>query len=415
VDEYQDLNVKDQELVRLASAEPSSQVVVVGDDAQSIYGRRHARPAGIRELWESEEWERIAFEECHRLPSHILRAAHALIERRGYLGAQMTLPPDDGRRVLTLQCTQQVQLRAVARHMQWVLDNGRKRDGTPVTYRDLMILCPTNQQVGEVAVALSQAHGIPTRQKLAGAVPEDIWKLLLVLRLLAHCDALALRQWLPVAGLPSSEIRVLRTQAMHANQSLYDYCSTLRDDSVTNIFVAVQRLRDSVVDAIGFRDALRRFPGLPPSGDVGVVVDEIVEYLPAVGRMIRRVYEKYGVLDAEAESDEMPDEDKVLVTTMHSAKGLEADFVFVMWLNEWLIPSPRRDPAEEERVFYVALTRARQDVVLTFQERYDPTSGRYLRREAMSPFLDAISGHLRIARVTASSVASPRWVAGDPQ
>jgi superfamily I DNA/RNA helicase len=174
VDEYQDLNAKDQELVRLAGAAPSSEVVVVGDDAQSIYGRRHARPAGIRELWESEEWDRVPFPECHRLPSHVLRAAHGLIDHRGYLGAQVILPPDDGRRLLTLQCTQRVQLRAVARHMQWLLDNGRKADGAPITYGDLMVLCPTNQQVGQVAVALSEEHGIPSRQKLAGMVPQDV-------------------------------------------------------------------------------------------------------------------------------------------------------------------------------------------------------------------------------------------------
>jgi DNA helicase-2/ATP-dependent DNA helicase PcrA len=405
VDEYQDLNAKDQELVRLAGATPSSEVVVVGDDAQSIYGRRHARPVGIRELWESEEWERIPFPECHRLPAHVLRAAHALIDHRGYLGAQVILPPDDGRRLLTLQCTQRVQLRAVARHMQLLLHNGRKADGAPITYGDLMVLCPTNQQVGQVAVALSEKHGIPTRKKLAGTVPQDVWKLLLVLRLLAHSDPLALRQWLAVAGLPSSEIRALRIQAMQANQSLYEYCSTLGEDRIANIFLAVGRLRDSMVDPIRFRETLCGFPGLLPTRDVVAVVDEIVEYLPAVGRMIRHVYERHGVLDAEAECDEMPDEDKVLVTTMHSAKGLEADFVFIMWLNDWLIPSPRRDLAEEERVLYVALTRARQDVVLTFEERYDPQSRRYLRQEAMSPFLRSIGNHLQIIRVTASTLA----------
>jgi superfamily I DNA/RNA helicase len=405
VDEYQDLNAKDQELVRLAGAAPSSEVVVVGDDAQSIYGRRHARPAGIRELWESGEWERIPFPECHRLPSHVLRAAHALIDHRGYLGAQLTLPPDDGRRLLTLQCTQRVQLRAVARHMQWLLENGRKADGASITYGDLMVLCPTNQQVRQVAVALSEEHRIPSRQKLAGTVPQDVWKLLLVLRLLAHSDPLALRQWLAVAGLPSSEIRALRIQAMQANQSLYDYCSTLEEDRIANIFLAVGRLRDSIVDPVRFRDTLCGFPGLPPTRDVVVAVDEVVEYLPALGRMIRHVYERHGVLDAEAESDEMPDEDKVLVTTMHSAKGLEADFVFIMWLNDWLIPSPRRDLAEEERVLYVALTRARQDVVLTFQERYDLQSRRYLKQEAMSPFLHSIRDHLQIIRVTASTLA----------
>ena len=91
-------------------------------------------------------------------------------------------------------------------------------------------------------------------------------------------------------------------------------------------------------------------------------------------------------------------ENKILVTTMYSAKGLEAEFVFVLWLNDTFIPARHHDLKEELRVLYVALTRAKQDVILSFHERYEKS--KYLKTEAMSPFLKKISSYLSIERIT---------------
>lgn len=100
----------------------------------------------------------------------------------------------------------------------------------------------------------------------------------------------------------------------------------------------------------------------------------------------------------------MPAEDKILVTTMYSAKGLEAEFVFVMWLNDSFMPAPGRNVKEELRVLYVALTRATQDVILTFHERYEKPV--YLKAEAMSPFLKKIISHLNIRRITKNNFSN---------
>jgi DNA helicase-2/ATP-dependent DNA helicase PcrA len=405
VDEYQDLNRKDQELIRLASGTQSSQVVVVGDDAQSIYGWRHAHLEGIRELWESKEWDRVPLRECHRLPPHILRAAHSLIKDKNYLGAEVRLPEDDGRRLLTLQCTRDQQIKAVAGQIGSLSENARKLDGSPLTYRDFMVLCPTNALADQAARELSETYRIPTRrQKRGDPIPDDVWKLLLVLRMLDKPDGLALRQWLQVIGLSPAHIREIRRGAMQSRQSLHDYCSALDDERISRVFESIKRLSQARVDILQFRQALRDFPDLPATAAVQATVDEIIEYVPAVRMMIGNVYEKYGVVDAEGEGDDIPDEDKVLVSTMHSAKGLEAEFVFIMWLNDGLVPVQDRDPLEEERVFYVALTRARQDIILTFQEKWDSANHRLLGQEAMSPFLKSIRDHLDVRRVKASDL-----------
>jgi len=406
VDEYQDLNRKDQELIQLASGTQSSEVVVVGDDAQSIYSMRHARPEGIRELWESKEWDRVPLRQCHRLPPHVLRAAHSLIKGRGYLGAEVTLPDDDGKRLLTLQCTTSaLQIKAVAAHIRSLSENAKKLDGSPLAYGDFMVLCPTNALVNQTATELTETYGTPTQQKRSTSIPDDVWKLLLVLRMLNKPDGLALRQWLQVIGLSGSRIRDVRRAAIRSRQSLHGCCSALADERISPVFDSIEGLRQALIDPLEFRQALSAFPHLPTTAAVQATVNEVIEYCPAVGRMIGSVYEKYGLIDAEGESDDMPDEDKVLVTTMHSAKGLEAEFVFIMWLNDGLVPVRGRDSGEEERVLYVALTRARQDVILSFHERYDSHNHRRLTHEAMSPFLKSICDHLHVKRVTAPDLS----------
>jgi DNA helicase-2/ATP-dependent DNA helicase PcrA len=125
----------------------------------------------------------------------------------------------------------------------------------------------------------------------------------------------------------------------------------------------------------------------------------------AIGSFIRSIYEKFGLLKTESESD-MPEDDKVLVTSLHRAKGLESEYVFVTWMNSKYMPMPNRDAHEERRVLYVALTRARQDIILMFYEEWHPSKGGRFGVEVMSPFLQEIRDHLDIRRVSKKDVCN---------
>jgi superfamily I DNA/RNA helicase len=191
----------------------------------------------------------------------------------------------------------------------------------------------------------------------------------------------------------------------------YEHCYVLDDQRIADVFRALEGLRVTLVDALQFRQALCDFPSLVTGEDVRLVIDEIIQHVPSVGIMIRHIYEKYGVVDEEdpvTESADISDEDRALVTTMHSAKGLEAEFVFITWLNARYMPMRGRNRDEEQRVLYVALTRAKQDVILTFHETFE--GGRRLREEAMSPFLRSIRDHLNVVRVTASDLEARSFV-----
>jgi len=410
VDEYQDLNPMDQELVERASSVSGSQVVVVGDDAQSIYQFRHANPSGIRKLWEDDQWDKVQFKDCHRLPVHILRAAQALISGENYLGGGVNIPVDNGSKICTLQCTKSdVQIAAVANLIKEIKSKKKSNSGEDLFFKDFMILCPTLAFMGKVSAVLEKQYQIPTKQREKPQIPNDHWRLLLILRLLNSYDSLALHQWLNIIGIGAEEISNMRRAAMAQGTSLYDYCLRLEQCKIKEIFVHLDNIRAHINDLEKFKKGLLEFPHLLITEtlfpEVNITINEATQEPYSISSIISFIHEKFGLIDPDREIEEdISEDDKVLVTTMFSAKGLEAEFVFMMWLNEGLMPVPNRDAKEQLRVLYVGITRAKQDIILTFHEKYD--GSRLIKREAMSPFLKKISSFLDINRIKKSDCSS---------
>lgn len=409
VDEYQDLNPKDQKLVELASSTSGSQVIVVGDDAQSIYQFRHANPGGIRKLWESNQWDKTRFKDCHRLPVHILRAAQALISGENYLGGEVNIPADNGMKICILQCTKSdIQIDAVATLIKEIKNKKKNSKGESLCFRDFMILCPTSSFVNRVFSILESKYQIPTRQREKPQIPDDHWRLLLVLRLLHSHDSLALHQWLNIIGIGPNAVTQLRNEAMRQGASLYDYCSQLPQQEIKDIFTHLKGIED-INDIERFKKGLLNFPRLLITEslfpEVNITINEATQEPYSLGSIIRFIHERFGLIDPDREiAEDIPEEDKVLVTTMYSAKGLEAEFVFIMWLNEGLIPVPNRDIQEQLRVLYVGITRGKQDVILTFHEKYD--GSKLIKAQAMSPFLKKIISFLDISRINKANCSS---------
>lgn len=406
VDEYQDLNPKDQELVKLISSTAGSQIVVVGDDAQSIYGFRHANFMGIREIWDSEEWGHIRFTKSHRLPVSILRASQALISGENYLGGEVDIPKDNEKRINTFQCTtSDLQIDVVACLIDDIKSKKTNRKGRPLTHADFMVLCPTSNFVNKVAECLANKFDIPTRKKEKATISDEHWRLLLLLRMLHSNDSLALRQWLNIMGFDARKIEDIRREAMRVNQSLFNYCSGLTEKNFEKLFNKLQELNECIDNLEQFRAKLLVFPNLRVEelvfDEVDITINEATQKPNTLGSVIKCIHEKFGLIDLETEvSEDISEEDKVLVTTLYSAKGLEAEFVFIMWLNDNFFPAPNRDIKEELRVLYVGMTRAKQDVILTFYEKYD--TKRRKRIKAISPFLQKIVHHINIIRLMKS-------------
>jgi superfamily I DNA/RNA helicase len=200
-------------------------------------------------------------------------------------------------------------------------------------------------------------------------------------------------------GVDSARIEQFRRDAMEAGSTLYHHCEGLNVPEFSELFHHLETLDHARDDLAAFRSALLSFPhllvedGLFP--EVGITINELTNRPASIASVIKQIHEKFGLLDSE---ESVSDEDKVLVATMYSAKGLEAKYVFIMWMNATFIPAHGRNEEEERRVLYVALTRAKTDAYLLFHETFD--GRRRIKEQAMSPFLWEIAEHLNIARVT---------------
>lgn len=402
IDEFQDLNRADQALVDCLITSGAQEVVVVGDDDQSIYGGRLANPQGIRDLMNREGWHQVIFRECHRLPSHVLRASQALLTLQAQPGfpKEIILPPDDGRRVAVYQCTAlAVENTRVVREILRLVNQG---DGTGRRYSfsDFMVLSPYRRGLRQLAILLEQ-QGVPVRLRQNTRIPDDLWLLLLVLRMVRADDNVALRQWLPQLGLSQEELATMRRAAEAHKQSLFAYARASIDCRLRTFLEQLETLRTHRGDASRLVETLQA-ACLAPVTDtliqaITALTNESADAVP-VRTLVRRLYEEYGLFDPE---DDPADEDKVLLTTLHSAKGLESSVVFLVHMDDRFMPNPNRDPDEELRVLYVGVTRAKHDLQISFCERFQLSRRRRLREEAMSPFLLRILAHLNIVRWTA--------------
>lgn len=408
IDEYQDLNPMDQEFVDQIIQSGGHEVVVCGDDEQSIYGFRHAHPDGIRSIWENPEWESIPFGKCSRLPSHILRASRKLIEahRGEHINKEMKIPSETGEKIIAFQCTKpNIEIRQIAKHIREIKSAKTRRDGNPISFRDTMILCPTNTIVSEFLKGLSK-EGIAVKIKREVEIPENIWNLFLIIRLAENDDGIALRQWLEIVGIDENKIVDLRKSSIEFGMSFFESTRESSDRNIKNVISKIDELQLARKDVTKLLEIIRTEYGQYIINDEDFnKLEEIAEVSSSVTELIHHIYEEYGIIDKEEEIDE--EEDGVLVTTLHSSKGLEAEVVYIVRANKRFLPLDGRDWDEELRSFYVGMTRTKQMLFLSFPEIYEKlTDGRnkYLKEDAMSPFIAQIREFIDFRRVTVANL-----------
>ena len=430
VDEYQDTNHAQFRMVR-ALAEGHGNVFVVGDDDQSIYGWRGADLSNVLDFESTFPGaEVVRLEQNYRSTAGILAAANAVIAN------------NHARKGKTLWCERELgaPLQFVlagdetdeARHIRAALESRRARGGR---LDECAVLYRTNAQSRAIETELRQRK-IP--YEIVGGVSfyqrREVKDLLAYLRVAVNpADAVSFwRIWnTPRRGLgPAVRVRV--EAAMSAGVSALEALRGLMVDASMP-----RAARTGTGELLALIDELRARRGDPAevllllvlertgymehlSGEEAQVLDERranIEELVAAAAQFSA--EPAGALeDFLAESalvtdmDRVdPDADRVLMLTAHNAKGLEFPMVIVAGLEEGLFPHGNSlDEAarleEERRLFYVAITRARNEVLLTaaaYRRRFSPEGGFVARGGAVSRFVDEIPAEL-LTRVETPSV-----------
>ena len=376
VDEYQDTNTSQYELVAML-ADKHKNLCVVGDDDQSIYGWRGAN---IRNILDFEkdfpDTTVIKLEQNYRSTKKILEAANAVIHHNQTRKDKTLWTENDAGSILHIYKADNEydECRFVAEKMQELEKAGRKR----------------NEMV---------KRGIPYR--LFGGVRfyerKEIRDILSYLKVMANpADTIALRRIINVPKRGIGETSLDKLAAFAAEQNIPLYGALARLDEITTLKTRVAKFKDFYElfehlreDAAGLSVAELIDAVVKRTGYLQILMaegtDEALSRIQNIDEFVNKAAEfdkanpegnlegflEEVALVADIDSYE-EGEEAVALMTLHSAKGLEFPYVFIIGMEEGIFPGFRavmyggeKEIEEERRLCYVGITRAKEELFLT--------------------------------------------------
>jgi DNA helicase-2/ATP-dependent DNA helicase PcrA len=393
VDEYQDTNLAQYMIIR-ALAQDYPNLAVTGDPDQSIYGWRGANLGNILDFEKDYPQVRVVrLEQNYRSTQRILRVAdHLIAHNVRRKQKRLFTQNDEGQPVrLVTYATQKVEAEAIAQRIAEEVQSGRRRP------RDYAIFYRTNALSRSLEFALRD-FGIPYQMVngLEFYQRKEIKDILAYLHLLNNPrDSVAFLRIIntPPRGIGRSTIQQLVDYAAAKAKPLLEAAreAGLIESLAKRAAVAVARFvaiydRLSMFIAGPVEEIMRQVlvesgyqQALAESEDEGdqerlANIEELItaarefdEQNPGENRLERFLEQASLVNDTDAWE---LDDDRVTLMTMHAAKGLEFPVVFIIAVEEKLLPHERSrespaDLEEERRLLFVALTRAREDLQLS--------------------------------------------------
>ncbi len=415
IDEYQDTNYAQYLIIKRLAA-LNQNICVVGDDAQSIYGFRGADIQNILNFKRDYPATRIfKLEQNYRSTQNIVNAANAVISHnKDRMPKEVWTDNAEGQKIEVIRASSDLE---EANEIANKIFETQMREH--VENRQFAILYRTNTQSRALEEAMVKRH-IP--YKIFGSISfynrKEIKTLLAYFRLVInHYDEESLRRVInfPMRGIGDTSVARIAAAAQEAHVQMWDvlehpenYNTGLNGPTMAKMrdFAALisgfsaqlttknaYELGMQIFSKTGFAQALNEnieekervdhvtelfnaiqsFIDREPENILNEETGEMLEtYFPSLDQYMQSV----SLLDERDlnKSEDAEEQNVVKLMTIHSAKGLEFDYVFVSGMEENLFPSSlsldsRHEMEEERRLFYVALTRARKQVFLTMAMR----------------------------------------------
>ncbi|KGQ56334.1 DNA-dependent helicase II [Gallibacterium anatis] len=397
VDEFQDTNNIQYEWVKLLAGN-SANVMIVGDDDQSIYGWRGAKIDNIYRFLTDYHAETIRLEQNYRSTENILQAANILIaNNEGRLGKNLWTEGNKGDPVGIYRAfNEHDEARFVTSQIKQWVDEGGNYDQCAVLYR-------SNRQSRILEEAFLQS-GLPYR--IYGGLRfferQEIKDALGYLRLLANRqDDVAFERVVntPTRGIGDRTLEILRDIARKRTLTLWQATHLALEEKLVQGRAASALLRfielinaldndtfelplaeqtEFVIEHSGLKEMYQK-----EKGEKGEVRLENLDELVFAARDFQKPDEAEEMSDLIAflthasleagEGQASPHQQCVDLMTLHSSKGLEFDRVFIVGMEEGLFPSGASGEEgrieEERRLAYVGITRARKKLTLCYAEQ----------------------------------------------
>lgn len=379
VDEFQDVNQAQYDVVRMLAA-PQDNLFVVGDDDQSVYGFRGAKPGIMMEFMKDYPKARqILLDVNYRSSGYIVKGALRVIGNnkiRFEKKIEAFRKPDE---------TVHVQeVKDPVQEAEYVLEKIREYREKGVSYTEMAVLYRTNVDARAMSELMTE-YQIPfVMKEHLNNIYEHFIALDMISYLRLSQGEYDRKYFLQIANRPN---RYLTRESMKTGNVSYESLRRYyrdKDWMVDRIdqlewdmkmicdktpYAAIQYIRKRM----GYDEFLKEYAAYRKisSEDLFAVLEEIwqnskgygtikewFEHIESYGKMLKEQNKKNG------------EKEGVNLMTMHAAKGLEFDTVFVIEANEGSCPYKKattdEEIEEERRLFYVAMTRAKRKLVISY-------------------------------------------------
>lgn len=374
VDEYQDFNPAQQAFVTLL-AKGSKSIVVVGDDDQSIYSSRGGSPEGIRGLFNPAACDCVSLVRCHRCKSAIVESANAFLNAMRDDCRPMAAKHVGGK----IACYSFRSAKAEIAYLRKVLskaiaaipDTPNEKDGVVCLFPGRKTLDFYFDHLKDDVTCVRRAHATDGRRQWLE------WTLDLARRsgqrflqrlLLDHYKAVK-------PALKQALIRVMIERDISTS------------DAMKVLLEAGEVPKASRVHAEAFCAFCDSLENRDPSAVAAVVGAELgkdpEEVLGTISQVLKALDEEADIDDAirhacddllPESKEAIPDPRSVLFLTIHGSKGLTRRIVVLPGMEQAMLPadSEGEELEEKKRLFYVALTRATDGVLITYPRTRGP-------------------------------------------
>ena len=379
VDEFQDVNQAQYDVVRMLAA-PQDNLFVVGDDDQSVYGFRGAKPGIMMEFMKDYPKARqILLDVNYRSSGYIVKGALRVIGNnkiRFEKKIEAFRKPDE---------TVHVQeVKDPVQEAEYVLERIREYREKGVSYTEMAVLYRTNVDARAMSELMTE-YQIPfVMKEHLNNIYEHFIALDMISYLRLSQGEYDRKYFLQIANRPN---RYLTRESMKTGNVSYESLRRYyrdKDWMVDRIdqlewdmkmicdktpYAAIQYIRKRM----GYDEFLKEYAAYRKisSEDLFALLEEIwqnskgygtikewFEHIESYGKMLKEQNKKNG------------EKEGVNLMTMHAAKGLEFDTVFVIEANEGSCPYKKatadEEIEEERRLFYVAMTRAKRKLVISY-------------------------------------------------
>jgi len=384
VDEFQDVNQAQYDVVRMLAA-PEDNLFVVGDDDQSIYGFRGAKPGIMLEFTKDyPKAERILLDINYRSTAHIVKGALRVISRNEKRYDKRIAAQKENGENIHIQETENP-----AAEGEYVLETVREYHKKGIPYEEMAVLYRTSLDA-RVLTEIFAKYQIPfiMKEKMNSIYDHFIGKDFMSYLHLSQdgCDR---KHLLRIANRPK---RYISRDSMEGHVSFESmrkfYCDKAwMMDRIDQLEWELKMMKDKspyaaiqyIRKRIGYDDFLREYARGHKISEEELMetaddIQESTREYQTAGEWFAHVKHYKTVMDGQkTKGFKQPGTDGqngVSLLTMHGAKGLEYEMVFIIESNEGSTPyrkaKAKEEIEEERRMFYVAMTRAKSRLIISY-------------------------------------------------